>query len=271
MSLHPSVGFMNLLNHSQDHGFVTCISSHSNHTQDHGRVLFTHQQQTNSTAPWSATGEVQASDPFQGWSSWTKQHSVPKREDATLACTPERWCRTSTCCRWYQRSFLQDTGVRWSAVYMQSSLLPSNATDTRERSFWNCVFRESTTSCSSNCTFQFHLACFLRFSALMRPRRCDFDFESHLDLTEPFLCVVSVRHYCYPAMLMLCSFTQVVGDERFCLHYVSWCRCRLDCSRCPPYQTEAPLFDCFLTPECSDIEVFHTARPAPRRHPASCG
>ena len=40
---------------------------------------------------------------------------------------------------------------------------------------------------SSTCKFQFHLACFLKSSVLMRPWRCDSSLESHLDLPDPFI------------------------------------------------------------------------------------
>ena len=37
------------------------------------------------------------------------------------------------------------------------------------------------------------------------------------------------------------------------------------------HQSEAPFFDCFLTPECFDTEMFHFARSTPRHHASSCG
>ena len=37
------------------------------------------------------------------------------------------------------------------------------------------------------------------------------------------------------------------------------------------HQSEAPFFDCFLTPECFDTEMLHFARSTPRHHAASCG
>ena len=73
-------------NHSQGHGFA----------QGHGRVWFTHQQPTDSNAPWSVTSEVPTFNPSQRWSSSDKitTNSLQKTEDATLRRTTRKKCGT---------------------------------------------------------------------------------------------------------------------------------------------------------------------------------
>ena len=100
----------------------------------------------------------------------------------------------------------------WSVMYKQSSTRSSDATSTIERYLGTALLVSPQLSIppavfsrSSNCKFQFHLACSLRSSALMRPWR----FHSTL-----------------PRSLH--------GDERLCLHAESWCRCRRDRAHCPP-------------------------------------
>ena len=196
-----------------------------------------HQKRTDSTAPWSVTSGVQTSEPFQGCNSSVRT-TLGTNKRKNQHCGHTEWsCRTWSFCRCYQRTYTQDTRVRWSVVYLQSSTCHSDATERLTQVSVRCgtallvspqlSIPPASIPDSSNCRFQVHLTCFHRSSALMRPRRCDFDFGITPQSLRFLLRVVFVRLHGYPAMFMLCPFPAVVGDERFCLHSGSWCRCPL--------------------------------------------
>ena len=140
---------------------------------------------TDSTDPWSVTSEVQTSHPFQGWSAsdLNKTRSKKERRRNTGRENREVVQNLVVLSLGASAALHKIQGYGGVQFTWKSSTSPSDATDTCERSFWNYVTRESTTvhstgchSCSSVCTFQFLLTCFLKSSAPMSPLRCDFDF-----------------------------------------------------------------------------------------------
>ena len=138
------------------------------------------------------------------------------------------------------------------------------STSTRERSCRHCITRESTTVHStgclsriSNCKFQFHLACFLRFSALMRPWRCDSTLESHVDLPDPIIVSSSLD-------------STVIQQRSCCVH-----------SQQPSEMSDSVCTQCLgadvggirlaVHLHQSEFKMFHPARSTPRHRALSCG
>ena len=61
---------------------------------------------------------------------------------------------------------------------------------------------------------------------------------------------------------MLRPFPAAAGDERFCLHSVSWCQCRRGYSHCPPSSVGSARSRFW-----HDVEKKHRARSTPRHMP----
>ena len=167
-----------------------------------------------------------------------KQHSVPQREDATLRAQQKGSAELSRVvvgtsaavhktqgyggvqfpCRLSRdpRTRLTQVGVRFGTALLvspQLSILPAAIAAARIAGF-------NSTS--------------LVFSGL--PRSCvhgivTSTLESHLDLISP---IPSSR--CLRSSPRLSSNAHAVSSpsSRQTLSVLSWCRCRLDCSRCPP-------------------------------------
>ena len=116
------------------------------------RSCLAHAPTTNSTAPWSVTGEVQTFDPSTPWStSDQKQHKYHMDREST---TRKEWCRTLSCSRWYQHNVTQDTMNTVELQFVHAELVPHallDATSTSERSSGNSNTRESSTLHSTSC------------------------------------------------------------------------------------------------------------------------
>ena len=208
------------------------ISKHSNHSQDHGRVLPTHQQQPNNNTI-APWGATCGVATSDPSTGWsTSDQPTTQVPRGKRRTTGKEKCRTWSFSRWYHHSIAQ----RYSGcggVHIE---------------------RSSDASCIRGAVTR------LWNHALISPI-CDRLYR-----------VVFVRLHDCAAKLTLRPFPTTVGDGQIRLH-----------SQCLGvdvggvvlavhfHQSEAPLLECYLAPECFDIEMLHPARLTLRHHAASCG
>ena len=117
MCLQPCAGFVSLPTHSQDHGFVTQACRSMLVTLWITVWCSVHAPTTNSAAPWSVKVRFQTPTLRQEYLR-PRKTQVPKRGEAHREGMVANLVVISLV---PAQSYARYSGVRWSAVYMQSS------------------------------------------------------------------------------------------------------------------------------------------------------